>query len=106
MSVTTYIIENKKKILCTSLDILQVNILDNNRQCNEPLNLQNRWIIYLSVVTLPQYVISVLKLGEYLTLNEKLDNKIILEMIKNLELYLNKSTDFQQTKYTVIFSQS
>ena len=38
-----------------------------------------------------------LKLGENFNFNDKVDNKIIPEMVKNLELYLNKHTDFKQS---------
>ena len=93
----TYIIEKENNNSgSTNQDTTQVNILDNNTQCNELVNLQDRWIVNLSDVTLPKYVINVLKLGEKFNFNDKIDNKIILEMVKNLELYLNKHTDLKQ----------
>ena len=94
----TYITEKEKKNSgITSQDTAQVNTLDNNTQCNELVNLQDRWNVNLSDVTLPKYAIYVLKLGEKFNFNDKVDNKIILEMVKNLELYLNKHTDFKQS---------
>ena len=93
----TYIIEkgnNNSDI--TNQDITHVNTLDNNTQCNELVNVEDRWIVNLSDVTLPKYVINVLKLGKKFNFNDKVDNKIILEMVKNLEVYLNKHTDLKQ----------
>ena len=94
----TYIIEKgNKNSDITNQDTAQINTLDNNTQCNELVHLQDRWIVKLSDVTLPKYVINVLKLREKFNFNDKVDNKIILEMVKNLELYLNKHTDFKQS---------
>ena len=76
----TYIIEKENNNSdINNQDITHVNTLDNNTQSNELGNVQDRWIVNLSHVTLPKYVINVLKLRESLILTIKLIIRLFLK---------------------------
>ena len=66
----------------------------NNTQVNElPRPMSNdKWLVNLSNIQLPPYVINILRLGDKFNFTADFNKKNILDIIKNLEYFLNEKT--------------
>ena len=80
-------------------NFVKVNAHHNNTQVIEPSNNTcDKWCVNVADVELPPYVIDVLKLGEKFNFNNRFDNLLTLQYLKNFEMFLNKNIDDDSSK--------